>query len=151
LGRHVTRGVKGSGSGRTILFYYYFWSDPNLTRLNSDQKILTRTRPDGSEATVSYQPTRSWFTTLPLPSPISQLDWVVHFFNLLWIKSSTVNLLFNGNDFFTKYDEIKFQTAFYHLMNWIMIHHVCTLTSIMWAKRGCSSHRITKSDSSHNY
>jgi hypothetical protein len=44
------RELEGAGvyMGRVILFCYYFLSDSNSTRLNSDQKILTRNRPDGS-------------------------------------------------------------------------------------------------------
>jgi hypothetical protein len=36
-------GRVGFGSGHIILLF--FWSDPNLTWLNSGQKILTHTRP----------------------------------------------------------------------------------------------------------
>jgi hypothetical protein len=42
----VLMGQVGPDSGRVILFYYYFCSDPNPTRLNPGQKILTHTRPD---------------------------------------------------------------------------------------------------------
>jgi hypothetical protein len=44
----VSMGQVESGSGRVTLFYYFSWPNPNPTRLNSDQKILTHTRPDGS-------------------------------------------------------------------------------------------------------
>jgi hypothetical protein len=45
------RGLNGSdrvrfGSDHIILLFFY--SDPNLTQLNSGQKTLTHARPDGS-------------------------------------------------------------------------------------------------------
>jgi hypothetical protein len=48
-----SRYVNGSGrvksdSDQVILFYYFFWSDSNLTRLNLGQKIFTHIWPDES-------------------------------------------------------------------------------------------------------